>query len=204
MFFKIFKKIIREINEWISCIIRFIPGKIGIIFRYHIYKFFFSSCGKNVSISNGCYIRDFKNISLGSNVGFGLNSQIYSTGIGNEQIEFGNNVYLNSNVMINADIGGNIQICDNVLIGPNVVLRASNHIFSKRNISIFMQGHESGSITIEDDVWLGANVVVLPNVTIGKGAIVGAGAVVTKDIKAYTIVGGVPAHIISNRPEEIN
>ena len=64
---------------------------------------------------------------------------------------------------------------------------------------IRFQAFESGPVIIEDDVWLGANVVVLPNVKIGKGAIIGANAVVTKNVAPYSIMGGVPAKFIKYR-----
>ncbi len=62
------------------------------------------------------------------------------------------------------------------------------------------QGGTRSSIKIEDDVWLGVNSTVLAGVTIGKGSIVAAGAVVTKDVPPYAIVAGVPAKVISTRP----
>lgn len=201
MIYKIFKMIFEEVHHWFLNLIKSMPGNVGSIIRYYIYKNRFLSCGSNVSIHQGVSIRDFKNIAFGSNIGMGLNSQIYAAGTGKEVINIGDNVYLNSNVMVNADMGGYIKIGNNVLIGPNAVLRASNHNFSNRNVPILQQGQELGKIIIEDDVWIGANVVVLSNVTIGTGAIVGAGAVVTKNVKPFSIVGGVPAKPISNRPE---
>lgn len=199
MISKLPKLIFLEFRYWLFDLLRIMPGNLGVTLRYTVYKGLFARCGKNISVSQGCHIRDFKKIVLGNNIMFGLNSQIYSAGNGNERIEIGDNVSLNSNVMINADIGGCIRIGNNVLIGPNVVLRASNHKFLDRNTPIIQQGHEPGYIIIEDDVWIGANAVILPDVTIGKGAVVGAGAVVTKDVKPYSIVGGVPAHEISIR-----
>ena len=101
--------------------------------------------------------------------------------------------------MINADCGGFIEIGDNCLIGPNVVLRTSNHVFSDRNVPIREQGHIPGRIIIRDDVWIGANVVLLPDVSVGRGAIIGAGSVVTKNVDDYAIVAGVPAKQIGSR-----
>lgn len=199
MITKLPKLIFLEFRNWLFEFLRIMPGNLGVALRYSIYKVIFARCGKNISVSQGCHIRDFNKIALGNNITFGLNSQIYSAGNGNERIEIGDNVSLNSNVMINADIGGCIRIGNNVLIGPNVVLRASNHKYSDLNTPIRQQGHKPGYIIIEDDVWIGANAVVLPGVKIGKGAIVGAGAVVTKDVKTYSIVGGVPARWISTR-----
>lgn len=188
-----------EINEWLTAFLRWIPGAMGVGLRGFYYRRLFASCGKTLKITMGCYIRNYNNIILGSNVGLGLNCQLYTGGDGSERIAIGSNVNLNSNVMINADCGGYIEIGDNCLIGPNVVLRASNHKFSNKEIAIREQGHNPGTIIVKDDVWIGGNVVVLNGVTIGKGAVVAAGAVVTKNVDAYAIVGGVPAKQIGSR-----
>lgn len=202
MILRIIKIAFNELQYWLYDIIKYIPGNIGIILRYNLYKHLFAGCGKNVNISQGCHIRDFKNISIGSNLGLGPISRIYAAGMGNERIEIGDNVSFNSNVMVNADIGGNIQIGDNVMIGPNVVLRTSNHKYSDAEVPMIKQGHTSGYIIIGEDVWIGANAVILPKVNIGKGAIVGAGAVVTKNVEEFSIVAGVPAIMISKRTRE--
>jgi maltose O-acetyltransferase len=74
------------------------------------------------------------------------------------------------------------------------------HEFSRTDIPMSLQGYrEEKTVTIGDDVWLGRNVIVMPGVTIGKGAIVAASAVVTKDVGEFDIVGGIPASIISSR-----
>jgi len=113
-------------------------------------------------------------------------------------IKMGKNVHINYGCFIDAS-QGEIEIGNNVLIGPYCVLRAANHIFSDPNISILEQGHESGKIIIEDDVWLGAHVTIVPNVKIGRGSVIGAGAVVTKDIEPFSIAVGVPAKKIGTR-----
>ncbi len=61
------------------------------------------------------------------------------------------------------------------------------------------QGHQPGTVIIEDDVWIGANCVITPDVRIGRGAVIGAGAVVTRNVAPYTIAGGVPAREIGRR-----
>lgn len=105
----------------------------------------------------------------------------------------------NRGIMINADIGGTIRIGKDCIIGPGVILRTANHRFSKLDKPIRHQGHKTSDITLLNDVWLGANVVVLPGVEIGKGCVVGAGAVVTKSLPDYAIAVGVPARIIASR-----
>ena len=116
----------------------------------------------------------------------------------------GRNIHIGKNVFINAgckfqDQGG-IYIEDGVLIGHNAVLATINHMEDpeKRAGMIFQPIH------IEKKVWLGANVTVLPGVTIGEGSVIAAGAVVTKDVPPYAIVGGVPAKVIKYRfPSDI-
>lgn len=108
----------------------------------------------------------------------------------------GKNIHVGKNVFINSgcrfqDQGG-ITIGDGVLIGHNVVLATLNHDMNPRKRSTL----HPAPITIGNDVWIGANATVLPGVTIGDGAVIAAGAVVTKDVPSNVIVGGVPAKII--------
>lgn len=113
------------------------------------------------------------------------------------EIIIGDNCSLNTNVQIGA-AEGRIVIGKFVLIGPNCVVRAANHGTSKAT-TMCVQKHASGQITIEDDVWIGANAVITSGVVLAKGTIVGAGAVVTKSTTPYSIVGGVPAKKIGER-----
>jgi len=108
-------------------------------------------------------------------------------------------VYLNSNVMINADFEGHIEIGCNCIIGPNVVFRTSDHKFTGREIPMREQGHKPGTIMMQDNVWIGANVSIIGSVRIGEGAIVGAGAVVTDNVDDFAIVADVPAKQIGSR-----
>jgi galactoside O-acetyltransferase len=96
-------------------------------------------------------------------------------------------------------VSGSITIGDDVLIGPNVVIRSASHRFADPLDLIRNHGHISGPIIIGSDVWLAANVVVLPNVTIGDGAVIAAGAVVTRAVAPLAIVAGVPARQIGTR-----
>lgn len=193
------EKLFNEIGLWLSDFLIWMPGGLGYKLRQIVNHKRFARCGGNVTIAQGCHIRGFTNIKLGSNIGFGMNAQIYASGAGTESITIGDNVSMNSNVIINADMGGNIVIGNNVIIGPNVVVRASNHAFANTNIPIREQGHNAGSIIVNDDVWIGANAILLPNIKIGRGAIIAAGAVVTKNVDDYSIVAGIPARKIRNR-----
>ncbi len=191
------KLIIREIKEWIEFSIGLIPGQIGIFIRFLYYKNLINNEFKNNRFETGFRITYSKNISIGSNSYFGVDCKIYASH--QSLIKIGSNITFNSNVMINARGKGKIEIGDNVLIGPNVVLRSNNHKFDDIDIPIAMQGMIDGEIIIKNGVWISSNCVVLPNCTIGEGAIVAAGAVVTKDVEPFSIVGGIPAKVIGTR-----
>ncbi|WP_018027538.1 acyltransferase [Porphyromonas somerae] len=157
---------------------------------------------KHLPATNGQYIKwprkvrrlivshIFQHIGLNVNIEKGAN---FGTG---SDISIGDN----SGIGVNAYVRGPLTIGDNVLMGPDVVVLTSSHNFRRRDIPIRLQGGSFSQVTIGNDVWIGQRVMILPGVHIGSGAIIAAGAVVTKDVDPYTIVGGVPARFIKNRP----
>lgn len=92
-----------------------------------------------------------------------------------------------------------ISIGNRVLLGYGARIISSNHNIATSE-RIFDAGHTSAPVVISDDAWIGANAIVLPGVTIGEGAVVAAGAVVTKSVAARTVAGGIPARVIGMRP----
>ncbi|MCB2153420.1 acyltransferase [bacterium] len=96
---------------------------------------------------------------------------------------------------------GGLRVGSYVRMGPGVVIYTHNHNIERTDIPISHQGLTPGPVTIEDDVWLGARATILPNVTVGRGSVVAAGAVVTKDVPPFSIVGGVPAKVIAKRKD---
>lgn len=112
-------------------------------------------------------------------------------------IKIGHDVSINHNASL--DGHGGLKIGSYSMIGPNSIILTSNHGFKEPLVPMTCQDVVCGPVVLEEDVWIGANVVVLPNVHISRGAIVGANAVVTKDVEAYSIVGGVPAKFIKYR-----
>ena len=117
-----------------------------------------------------------------------------------ENVTIGTNVFFNRNVFITAR--DSVTIGNDVLIGPNVVINSGNHNYKNKVQPISQQGHSKAPIIIEDDVWIGANCIILKGVHIGKGAVVGAGCVVTKDVAPYSVVIGNPLKIIGYREEK--
>jgi len=92
----------------------------------------------------------------------------------------------------------------NVLMGPNVIVLTQNHRHDRCDIPMRLQGYEPiKPVHIKDDVWIGRNVLIMPGVTVGTGAILAAGAVVTKDVPKYAIVGGVPARVLKYRNQDL-
>jgi acetyltransferase-like isoleucine patch superfamily enzyme len=111
----------------------------------------------------------------------------------------GNNVYIGEDIIIIDDLGDtqfkfNLSIGDRASISPRVTFVLHTQPNESRIVP-YVNSHK-GSITIESDAWIGTGVVILPNVTIGEGAVVGANSVVTKSVAPYMVVGGVPAHEI--------
>ena len=98
-----------------------------------------------------------------------------------------------------AEPTGRIKLGDNVRVAPNVQMIGGNHRFADPDTPIIRQGMDNKPITIEDDVWVAGRAIIMAGVTVGKGAVIGAGAVVTKDVPPYAIVAGVPARVIKSR-----
>lgn len=131
------------------------------------------SCGKNINIEKGAVFNS--RCALGNGSGIGVNSEI------------------------NAVDGTLVTIGDNVSMGPEVIIYTQNHIYDSVESPINEQGYRKANVSIGDDCWIGRRCIILPGVHIGKGVVIGAGAVVTKDVPDYSVVGGVPARIIKKR-----
>lgn len=118
-----------------------------------------------------------------------------------ENIAIGKGTAINANAHLNAE--GGIRIGKYVHIGINLVIYTSNHNFRSTVGIPYDDTVINKPVSIGDFVWMGANVSIVPGVTIGEGAIVGMGAVVTKDVAACAIVGGNPAAVIGYRDREL-
>jgi acetyltransferase-like isoleucine patch superfamily enzyme len=109
----------------------------------------------------------------------------------------GDDVSIAKGVLILA-VGG-VEIGDRSMVGPGSKLISAGHVIPKGREPMRFSGAFLKKITIEKDVWIGAQAIILPGVKVGEGVIVAAGAVVTKDVPPFAIVGGVPARIIRMR-----
>lgn len=140
----------------------------------------------------------------GSSIIIGEYSEIYdfvcirAVG-GSGDIKIGAHCYINPCCVLYS--GNGISLGDYVLLAPGVMLLPTNHAFSRRDIPIRHQGFlpSKNGIVIDNDVWVGANSVILDGSRIGRGAIIAAGSVVLNEVPAYEIWGGVPAQKIRER-----
>jgi acetyltransferase-like isoleucine patch superfamily enzyme len=172
------------------------------IFNYLRYKWLFLKAPKKFYLDKCCKIIGAQNIVLGEN--FGANRFLRMEAFGNkndEKIVIGKNVSFGESVHIGAT--NKIIIGDNVLLGSRILIIDHNHgQYSKdRQCSPLSKPSErpiysDGPIIIEENVWIGDGVVVLPNSKIGKGSIIGANSVVLRDVEAFTICSGNPLKII--------
>ena len=185
---------LREIGRGL---VSWIPAAPGTCLRILAYRPFFKKASF-FRFGVGVVILGFKIISLGR--GVALNRYVSLTA-DRGSITLGDNVYIGDFCTISGD-DGEVIIGKNVLIAAYTLIQAANHNFDRLDIPIMDQGHEPSFVHIEDDVWIGASCVICPGVCIGTGAVIGAGAVVTKDVPPFAVVGGVPAKVIRYRKSE--
>ncbi len=142
--------------------------------RYEICRHMFASCGENVNVEHGALINNGRAIHIGDNSGIGLD----------------------------CFISGPLEIGANVIMGPSCTFLSINRNTPRTDVPMLGQGFKAARApAIEDDVWLGANVTVLPGRRIGRGSIVAAGAVVSADVPPFAVVAGNPARVIRMRAE---
>lgn len=168
-----------------------------LLIKKALYKFFQKIKAKYQSIQQFGLKSELK--KCGNNVHIGENANITV-----KNVSLGNRVHLGSNITI-MSTRAEVIIGDNGMTGPNVTIISGNHrtdVVGRTMISIGDSEklpENDQDIVICDDVWIGANATILKGVEIGQGSIVAAGAVVTKDVPPYCIVGGVPAKVIKER-----
>ena len=145
-------------------------GELSKKLRGFAVKGFVKKCGKNVNIEHGAIISS--KLSIGDNSGIG----------------------------VDCVCGGELTIGNDVMMGPEVVILSRNHEYSNVDIPMRLQGYmEEQPCIIGDDVWIGRRVMIMPGVTIGKGSVIAAGAVVTKDVPEFAVIGGVPGKVVKYR-----
>lgn len=156
------------------------------------------ACGERTVFEEGCLVFHPENVFLGADVYVG--HQAILKGYYKGELRIGDGTWIGQQCFFHA--AGGLRIGDNVGVGPGVKILTSHHTEAGRAIPILHAPLAFAPVVIEDDADLGVGAIVLPGVRIGRGAQVGAGAVVTRDVAPYAVVAGSPARVLSMRPED--
>jgi maltose O-acetyltransferase len=143
------------------------------LIRRYCCKNIFKSCGKKVNVERRANFGNGFELEIGDYSGLGINCQVPN----------------------------NIKIGNNVMMGPNCHILSQNHNISNVEKPMRGTGYVKKDTIIEDDVWIGLNVIFTPGRTLKRGSVVAAGCILSKDFPAYSIIGGNPSKLIRSRIE---
>ena len=197
-----------------------IPGALGLVLRSWLYPRLLQRCGRNVTFGCHVVLRHPRKIRIGEHVAIDDGAILDAKGTANRGITIGNEVFIGRNSIL-ACKDGEIELEDGVnvsyhciifsgsavRVGRKTLLAAQSylvgggHDFHALDRPVVEQARPSKGIEVGPGCWIGAGAKVLDGVRIGQDAIVGANAVVTDDVPAFAIVGGIPARVIRDRRE---
>lgn len=195
-----------------------IPGALGLFLRSRLFPLLLKQCGRNVTFGQHVVLRHPHKIAISDNVVVDDHCLLDAKGSDNAGITIGNGVFIGRNSIISCK-NGDIELCDNVnigfncevfsasrvVLGPSVLVAAycyfigGGHDFDDLTVAVNDQGRCSEGIQIGEAAWFGAGVKILDGTTVGAHAIIGANAVVARDIPGYAIAVGIPAEVIRDR-----
>jgi len=206
--------------ELITLLASWLPGALGLVLRSKLYPLLLGQAGRNITFGANVVLRHPRKIRLGDNVVIDDNVVLDAKGKDNNGITIGNGVFIGRNTILsckngdiiiedNANIGFNCEVfsASRVRIGKNILMAAyvylvgGTHRFDRTDIPIIFQARSSQGIEVGDNTWIGAHAVIFDGVSIGKECIIGAGAMVNKDIQDWKMAVGVPAKVIHDRRE---
>jgi maltose O-acetyltransferase len=167
-----------EFKDLVLWFLAHVPTGVGVWLRGRALRLFFERLGERTIVQAGMRVTNPEKVSIGAHCNFAQG--VFITG------------------------GGGVTIGDWVGFGPDVKIWSVSHRFDDPDRPWLQQGWETKPVVIEDDVWLGANVFVMPGITIGKGAIVSACALVNKSIPAFALVAGNPARVVGWRKRPVD
>jgi len=161
-------------NDYLYELVRNFPGSLGFYLREKVLLKRFKTVGKNIKIHKGCIITNIQNVEVGNDVNLGINNYIQA--------------------------GGGVFIGDNTLLGPYVNIWSQNHRYKNPLVPIISQGYDYKKVFIGKDVWIGANVFIMPGAKIGDHCVISASSVVgAKNYPPNLILAGNPARKIGER-----
>lgn len=198
-----------------------VPGALGLFLRSIFYPLILGTVGRGVVFGVNVTLRHPHKIAVGDNVVIDDGCCLDAKGTDNRGIVMGNGVFIGRNTILSckngdiviedgANIGFNCEIfsASRVRVGKNILMAAytylvgGDHLFDRTDVPVLQQGRTARGIDVGDGVWLGTHVVVTDGSSIGRDAIIGAGAVVVGDIPEYAIAAGIPAKVMRDRRTE--
>jgi acetyltransferase-like isoleucine patch superfamily enzyme len=211
------------LEQMLMLSIGWVPTVVGIGLRSALYRLILKMDGSaaierhvrlryasNIRLGHGSYIDEDvyihacpAGVSIGKNtlIMHGAILHVYNfRDLPNAGIWIGDDSLIGEYTVIRGQ--GGVTIGNRVYTSPMTQLIAVNHIFSDPEKPFIVQGITAQGIVIEDDVWLGANAVITDGVRVGKGAVVAASAVVTRDVPPHTVVAGIPAKVVKETREQ--
>lgn len=209
--------------ETITILFSWVPGAPGLFLRRLFYPLLFRSVGKGVVFGRQITLRHPHKVSLGENTVVDDYAVLDAKGEANAGIQIGRNVYIGRNCILSCkegsiflddycNLSANCSLLSETeirigrycfLAGQCYLVAGGNHGFKDISVPIMFQPSVSkGGIRVGEDVWLGAGVIVLDGVSVGRGSVVGAGGVVARPLPEYSVAAGVPARRIRDRREK--
>jgi acetyltransferase-like isoleucine patch superfamily enzyme len=205
-------------HEFVMIVASWVPGALGLVLRSWLYPLILGGVGRNVVFGANVTLRHAHKIRIGNNVVIDDACCLDAKGTDNQGIRIGNGVFVGRNTILSckngdieiddrANIGFNCEVfsASRVRIGKDILMAAytylvgGDHLYDRTDIPVLQQGRTARGIEVGDGVWLGAHVVVTDGSTIGRDAIIGAGAVVVGAVPEFSIATGIPAKVTRER-----
>jgi len=194
-----------------------LPTIAGTVLRGYLYRMILGSMGRKCLVEKNIRFFNPARLMIGDRVFLGEGG-LFDVGSGADKITIGSDSHIARSVTVRTQLGkveigekinigansfiygyGDIEIGDNTLIANQVEIIGGDHTFENVEVPMRFQGRSPSRIVIGEDVWIGTHAIIVGGVTIGKGAVIGAGAVVNRDIPEYAIAAGVPARVVKSR-----
>ena len=204
--------------ELVMVLASWVPGALGLLLRSKLYPMLLGSVGRNVVFGVSVTLRHPHKIHIGDNVVIDDLCCLDAKGTDNQGIQIGSGVFVGRNTILSckngdividdrANIGFNCEIfsASRVHVGKDILMAAytylvgGDHLYDRTDIPVLQQGRTARGIDVADNVWLGTHVVVTDGSTIGRDAIIGAGAVVVGDVPEFAFATGIPAKVVRDR-----
>ena len=204
--------------EAVTMLCAWLPGGLGFFLRSRLYPRLLGQVGRNVSFGHNIVLRHPHKIRIGDDVFIDDNCLLDAKGADNRGITIGNGVFIGrgtilsckngdieiddrANIGFNCEIfsGGHVRLGKNTLVAAYTYLVGGDHLHDRTDIPVLDQGRVAKGVEVDDNVWLGAHVVIADGARVGRDAIIGAGAVVRGEIPPFQIAAGIPAKVIRDR-----